>query len=324
MNLFTLITTLRHSIKLRRAASEPIGVLITALISLCFTAKAATFITKNHGKYSDESNWKSQYPGNYIKNGDTVYINSHITLNGDIVVKGILVVNERFSMTGENNLVILDDGMLINKGITLVKAINNKGNLINWNILETSADFINTGKLENHQSIVIGNMLDNTGNISGNMGNLIVNKRLVNTFPGKITGNIDICSNDFSNVGGGAIDSMSVSFCGNRIFSSMFLTARITSENIQLNLKNAAISKYKECQIEKSTDGQNYTTIAWLMTNDIKENNGILTYHDKSSISSNTLYYRMKLIGHDGTESFIPPVEVGSNIQNIRNSISKL
>jgi hypothetical protein len=324
MNFNTQNLENKKAYRFSRLLAEPTGLLIAALISLSFTVEAATFSTKNHGKYSDPANWKNTYPGNLIKETDTVYINSNITLSGDIVIKGLLVVNEKFSLIGDNNLVVLENGTLINKGITIAKAINNKGRIKNNNILETAIDLINTGNLENNQSMIVGNVLDNTGSITGASGNIIANKRLVNTFPGKISGKVDICSNDFSNVGGGSIDSMNVSFCGNRIFSSMFLTASVTSESIQLNLKNAQLHKYKECRIEKSTDGEQFNTIASLFANEIKNNNGTITYQDKSSISASTLYYRMKLISADGTENFIPPVEVGSNIQGTKYSVSKL
>jgi hypothetical protein len=293
-------------------------------MSLSFTTKAGTFSTKDHGKYSDVSNWKSGYPGNLIKENDTVYINSNVTMSSDIVVKGVLIVNERYSLIGENNLVILENGMFQNKGIVIVKSVTNRGRVKNHNILETSLDLINTGSLENNQSMIVGNILDNTGTITGKLGNIIANKRFVNTSPGNISGSVDICSNDFSNMNGGTLDSMSVSFCGNRIFSSMYLTASVKQESIQLKLNNSEKSKYTEYRVEKSDDGENYTTIAHIRAVDVKNNeNALVTYSDKSAINTGTIFYRMKLVDSKGTESFVPPVEIGS-LQGAKYSVSKL
>lgn len=326
MNFSTLSSTPRQKSTIRRIATEPVGLLMATLISLCVVASAATFTTQQSGKYNETSNWTPSYPGNYIKAEDTIIINAHIILSHDLLVKGILVIKERAALTSENNLIILEEGSCINNGILLAKTINNKGKTINQNILETIGDFINTGTVENHHSIVIGNIMENTGTLTGTAGFLIANKRLINTFPGKISGSVDICSNDFSNINGGAIDSINISFCGHRIFNSLFLTASATSESIQLCLKNAPLHRYKECTIEKSTDGENYTTVALLSAHDLKNNhiNNTLTFHDRSPVNTNALFYRMKLIEIDGTESFTPPIEIGNSLRNGRYSISKL
>jgi hypothetical protein len=293
------------------------------LMSLSFTTKAGTFTTQEHGKYSSTTIWKNNYPGNLIRENDTVYINSNIQLSGDIVVKGVLIVNERHSLMGDNNLVVLNNGSFINKGITIVKSVTNRGLVRNNSILETNVDLINTGTLENNQSMIVGNILDNTGIITGSKGNIMANARLVNSAPGKITGTTDICSNDFSNVGGGTVDSVTVSFCGNRIFSSMFLTASVKAEGIQLNLNNCSKANYNEYRIEKSTDGENYTAVAFLRGVDVKNNEGPFIYQDNASVSTSSVFYRMKLIDAKGTERFIPAVEIGS-IQNSKYSVSKL
>jgi len=323
MGVYTQNLEKKRTAKFSRLFSEPVGLLMAALVSLSFTSHAGTFVSKEHGKYTDAAAWQNGYPTNFIKENDTVYINSNMELSGDIVIKGVLVVGERSSLIGSKNLVVLENGAFYNKGITIVNAVTNRGSVKNQSILETNVDFINTGTLENNQSMIVGNILDNTGIISGKAGNIISNIRFVNTAPGRITGSIDICSNDFSNVGGGTLDSTSVSFCGNRIFSSMFLTASIGSESIQLKLNNSHTAGFAEYQIEKSIDGENFQTIAHLRSADVKNNNGLVTYQDNSKINSNTIYYRMKLVDGKGTESFVPAVEIGS-IHASKNSVSKL
>jgi hypothetical protein len=219
--------------------------------------------------------------------------------------------------------VVLGSGYFNNKGITLVKSITNRGAINNSSVLETATDFINTGSFENNQSMIVGNILDNTGAISGKGGQVMVNKRMVNAESGRLSGNIDICSNDFSNVGGASIDSLNVSFCGNKIFNATYLTASVKKDAIQINLNNSTASGVASYEIEKSTDGNNYTKIASIKANEIKDNTLPVNYSDNSPVSGNTVFYRMKLVHSNGNTSLIPAVEVG-NATGGKYSVSTL
>lgn len=312
----------KATFKIKKFFNEPFGLLLAALVSFSFTSKAGTYVSKMNGSFSSPSTWKENYPGNLIKESDTVIINSNVELNGDIIVKGVLQINNTYSLTGNGNLIVLGNGYFNNKGITLVKSITNRGAIKNQNILESSTDVVNTGLFENNESIIVGNIFDNTGEIRGKGGKLMVNKRMVNADAGKITGTVDVCANDFSNFNNAGIDSLNVSFCGNKIFAPTYLTASINKDAIQVNLNNAKTTNVSEYQVEKSMDGQNFTKIATLKPTDIQEAKP-LYFSDNSKIENNTVFYRVKTIYNNGNTGFIPAVEVG-NIQSGKYTVSKL
>jgi hypothetical protein len=293
--------------------SEPFGLLLAAFISLSFSMKAGTFVIHEHGNYNDASNWKHGYAGNYIRQGDTVHINAMVTLNTDIVVQGVLITGTRYTLTGSHNIVVLGNGVFINNGVTVIKAINNRGFIINRKILETEVDMINIGNIENYHSIVAGNIFENTGIISGSMGSVMANARLVNIGPGKIAGTTDVCAGGFSNVNGGIIDSANVSFCGSRIFNTAYLTASIATTGIQLKLHNSRHADNKEYLIEKSADGKEYNTIATVRSNEISAVAPAYTiYTDKAALQTASVYYRVKITTRSGAVHHIAPVSIGS------------
>ncbi|MDX2001932.1 MAG: hypothetical protein SFW35_05855 [Chitinophagales bacterium] len=288
------------------------GLVMAALISIGCTAKAAVFTAENNGMFNEATVWTPSYPGNIINNADTVIIGKHVKLNVDVIVKGTLIVRGQSSLLGEKNLVVLGEGRLINQGITIVQSLTNRGTVQNRSILETSKDLINTGTLMNNQSMVVGNILDNVGTISGNGGTLIANNKLVNSQSGIIEGNIDVCSSNFMNVDGGTLDSTNISFCGNRIFNSVFLTASLKKESVQLNLLNSADKKFKEYRVERSKDGINFEEIASVKGKDITNDSTAFRYTDNEVLNTNNLYYRIKLIEDDGDEKMIPAVQIGN------------
>lgn len=308
---------------IRTYLSEPIGLLMAALVTFSFSSFAGTYTTKSSGNFSNTAIWEAGYPSNLIKEGDTVIIKSNVNLNNDVVVKGVLMISPSASLTGGGNLVVLGSGYFNNKGITLVKSITNRGAVVNSSVLETSADIINTGTFENNQSMIVGNIFDNTGVLTGKSGQTMVNKRMVNSETGRISGTIDVCSNDFSNVGGARIDSLGVSFCGNKIFNATYLTASVKKDAIQINLNNSTATNVAEYEIEKSTDGSNYTKIASIKAAEIANNALPVNFSDNSPVNGNTVFYRMKLVHTNGNTSFVPAVEVG-NVTSGKYSVSNL
>jgi hypothetical protein len=138
-----------------------------------------------------------------------------------------------------------------------------------------------------------------------------------------ISGSIDVCSNDFSNVGGARIDSLGVSFCGNKIFSATYLTASIKKDAIQINLNNSTATNVVEYEIEKSTDGNNYKKIASIKASEITSSNQSVNFSDNSPINGSTVFYRMKLVDSEGKTKFVPAVEVG-NVTGGKYSVSNL
>ncbi len=289
------------------------ALLVAALISLSFSASATTHTISGNGNYNDTKLWSAGYQGNVIFEGDTVMLSGNITMNVDVVVKGAIFIKSQARFTGNKNLVVMDEGLVMNNGMTIVEAITNRGTLYNKSILETHKDFINTGKVFNNQSMVVGNILDNVGSISGNGGQLIANAKFVNSKSGQIQGNIDVCSANFMNVDGGSIDSTFVSFCGARIFSEVYLTASIRKEQVVLSLLNSENKKFQKYEIEKSVDGLNFTTIASVEGNSIEDLSKAFRYSDTDLSASSKVTYRMTLTSEDGSVKMIPAVEIGNN-----------
>lgn len=289
------------------------GLLLAALLSLSFSASATTHTVSGNGNFNDSKLWVDGYPGNVIYEGDTVMLSGNINMNVDVVVKGALMVKSQARFTGSKNLIVMDEGLFMNSGITIVEAISNRGTVYNKSILETHKDLINTGKVVNNQSMVVGNILDNVGLVSGNGGHLIANNRFVNSQGGQIQGNLDVCSANFMNVDGGRIDSTFVSFCGARIFSEVYLTASIRKEQVVLSLLNSENKKFQKYEIEKSENGVDFATIASVDGNSIEDLSKAFRYSDVTLSASNQVYYRIKLTNDDGSVKMVPAVEIGSS-----------
>lgn len=289
-----------------------LALILASLIGFSFSLSATTYSANLHGTYSDPNIWTPAYPGNIIQEADTLIINNDVKLSTDIVIKGTVLVRRTGSFIGDTKLVVLASGKFINFGTCIVDAINNRGLIYNKHILEVANDFINSGELINQESMVVGNITDNIGLITGTGGNLISNKKLVNSQTGVIKGGIDICSNNFMNVDGGTIDSTHLSFCGHRIFSNVYLSADIRKENIMISVKNTESKDYKNYQVERSVDGINYETIAVLGKKDISDLTIPFQYLDEEVVKSTSVFYRVKLTDEENTEIFIPAVEVGN------------
>lgn len=289
-----------------------LALLLAALIGFSFSLHARTFTASLTGNYSDPNIWIPAYPGNIIQEADTLVLNNDVKLTTDIVIKGTVLVRRTGSMMGNQKMVILPSGKFINFGTAVVDAINNRGLIYNRHVLEIAADLINSGEVFNQESMVVGNITDNIGLITGTGGNLISNKKLVNSQTGVIRGSMDICSNKFMNVDGGTIDSTHLSFCGQRIFRSIYLSADVRKENIMLSVKNAESKDYKKYKVERSVDGISYETIAEINRKDITDISLPFQYLDEEVVKGNSVFYRVRVTDEDNSEIFIPPVEVGN------------
>ncbi|HXH17534.1 MAG TPA: hypothetical protein VNJ07_00500 [Chitinophagales bacterium] len=289
-----------------------VALLIAALISFSLSAKAKVFNANLDGKYNDPAIWVPSYPGNIIQETDTVYINNDVKLSSDIVVKGTVLVRRTGSLMGNRNVIVLQQGKLLNFGISIVDGLNNKGLVYNKHILEVALDLINSGEIVNQESIVIGNIADNIGLITGQGGTLIANKKLVNSQTGMLKGSMDVCSNNFMNVDGGTIDSTHLSFCGHRIFNNVYLSADIRRDNIVLRLHNSENKDYRKFQVERSIDGINYEPIATVNKEQLDDISIPFKYVDEEVVKSNSVFYRLRVTNSENTETFIPAIEVGS------------
>lgn len=287
-----------------------IFLLFASFICLGFSnANAASYTASGMGNFNDENIWTPEYPGNMINAGDTVKVTGQVTLNKDVLIEGMVFIESEASLVGSGNLIIMDDAYFINKGLTIVGGVTNKGLVYNKHILETNDDFINTGKILNNESVVVGKIMENLGLLTGNGGTYMASTKMINTGSGQITGNTNVCSSDFMNIEGGVIDSNYISFCGARIFNDMFLTASVKTESIILNLKNSENLHAEKLELERSTNGKDYNVIASLEKQDlIKDANG-LRYVDQSFASGKSLHYRMKITDSNGNVKTLNAVD---------------
>jgi hypothetical protein len=273
------------------------------------TAEAAVYTASGMGNFNDENIWSPEYPGNVIKSSDTVRVSGQVKLNKDVLIEGMMLVDAEASLVGASNLIIMEEAFFINKGLALVGGITNQGVVYNRHVLETNADFINSGKVLNNESVVVGKIMENLGLMTGNGGNYMASNKMINAQGGRITGNTDVCSNDFMNIDGGRIDSNYISFCGARIFNDMFLTASVKSENIILNLKNSENMKAQKLEVERSTDGKEYEVIASLQKQDLLRDATGLKYVDNSLASGKVLKYRIKLTDAQGETKTLEAID---------------
>lgn len=264
------------------------------------TAEAAVYTASGMGNFNDEKIWSPEYPGNVIEASDTVKITGQVKLNKDILIKGMVLINQEASLVGAGNIIVLEDAFLINKGLALVGGVSNQGVVYNRHILETNADFINSGKILNNESIVVGQIMENLGLMTGDGGKFTASNKMINAQSGRITGNTDVCSNDFMNIDGARIDSNFISFCGTRIFNDVFLTTNVKSDNIILNLKNSEKLNAEKLDVERSTDGKEYEIIASLQKQDLLKDATGLKYVDNSLASGKVLQYRIKITNAEG------------------------
>lgn len=213
---------------------------IFLLLSLQFPLHATVFVTSKSGNYNHQEIWKPYYPGNIIKESDTVVITNAIEQNVDVVVKGTIVIKETGSLIGDKNIIIVKSGTLLNLGKSKFGLLTNRGAIYNQQTLEVSLDFVNSGNVINHKNIEVGNMLDNTGLLTGKGGDISANGRFVNSRTGSIKGNLDVCSNNFLNVEGGSVDTENTTFCGNPILSSSTVVSQNSAplhfEKSQMNV----------------------------------------------------------------------------------------
>jgi hypothetical protein len=68
------------------------ALLLAISVIICVNVKAGTYQTISYGGYNEKHLWQNGYPGNIIRETDTVIIAHNITLSSDIIVKGTLIV----------------------------------------------------------------------------------------------------------------------------------------------------------------------------------------------------------------------------------------
>lgn len=211
--------------------------LLLVFIAIRFPLQATVFVTNKAGVYSEAAIWNPFYPGNIVKETDTLVISTTVEQNIDMVVKGTVIIKETGSLIGEKNVIIIKSGTFLNLGNSEFGLLTNRGAIYNQKNLAIKMDFVNSGNVINHNTIVVGNLLDNTGLLTGKEGAISAKGKFVNSRTGSIKGNLDVCSTNFLNVEGGTVDIENTTFCGNPIFNS---DALVSQYIVPAHLKNSA------------------------------------------------------------------------------------
>ena len=80
----------------------------------------------------------------------------------------------------------------------------------------------------------------------------------------------------------------------------IYFTATINDFDIELNWETASEINNSGFEIQKSTDGINFTTISWINGNGTSSSINDYSYTDLKSLNSGVIYYRFKQIDNNG------------------------
>ena len=275
---------------------------------------AETYNTVAEGNYNDETIWEPSFPGTKITEKHMVIINHKVNIYCNLLVEGTIKIGKEGELNGNKGLMFLKTSKVQNFGVINVAHITNRGKLINHNSIEVANEIINTGMIKNNANIVVQDAIENIGTISGNGGSLKVYNTIFNVFGGYIGGSLDICADKFSNTDGASIDSVSLSFCGNRIFTGTFLTASLHKNRIELNLVNLKLNKYKYFEVLRSTDNSSFKPIGKLKSKKLKKLGKFLFIDKKYPNDEQTIYYKVKMVAKKKKKKKEAPVISVSNV----------
>ena len=273
-------------------------------------ANASTYLANGSGNFTDSEVWETEAPGNITTEWDSIIIKGNIKLDIDLVLNGVLIIYPEARIMGSKNIIVLENGYINNAGLTVLGGLTNRGTLNNVGVIETSGDFINTGRISNNASLIIGNIFDNSGYVTGNGGKLMASKSIVNSTTGTIMGLNDVCAKEFMNVEGGRIDSVSISYCGQRIFNSLYISARLKKGGIEINVLNSENIKFKNYQVQRSDDGEEYKDVANVSSAEITDFTVSFRYKDAEAPINGEVYYKVILTEPNGNLKELPAVKV--------------
>lgn len=262
------------------------------------------------GKWSQPHIWEQAVPGKQILKGDTAIIDQFITLNTDIELEGVLIIESQGSLLGNKSIQISSDAILINKGSVVVKEILNNGVITNHLVLECTRDLINKGQIINYETVLVGSQIQNLGAIQGDGGQYFTSDEIVNTSEGVMEGNIDVCAaKNMSNYG--SLDSSAISMCGYHMVHSISLIAVANEDKIDLNLINPEDRQISHVRIERSTNGKQFTLADIIGGESIESGNQLnYLYGDEFLFDETFIYYRVVVVDTEGKISELPTVGV--------------
>lgn len=283
----------------------------TILSYLCFNhANAATFKTTAYGKFSDEKVWEPTYPGNMVKEGDSIIISSQIILNVPITIQGVLVIEKGAGLQGNKDILVTKSGSLSNKGNTVVKRLLNEGKINNELVLETMMEMENTGWVHNSSVTLSGsNLLNRGGVLDGKNGNYFSNNSVIAS-PNSIYGkNIKI------------LQSTSFSNPINEIDESVYCNASMNvfageGNKVFVEITSSRLKELTSVSLEKSLDGKIFYKI-----DEQKAGDNTLVIQDNVA-NEDALWYRFSGYDEQGKKYAFPEALI--KISNKNETLSML
>lgn len=279
------------------------------MVGATHSAEAKTYITVKGGNWTDKEIWQPSYPGILLKEKDSVVIYNKVTVDAYLVVRGNIHMSRGSIVLGGADMVISRKGRLVNEGIYMGTGVVSRGTIVNRGQFEVLHNIQNSGFIANNGSLIAGKNLNNFGTITGNSAKYSAKEKILNGKNGLITGELDICSEQFTNHHHAQLDSAGVSFCGLRIFRRLYLNASHHSNGVALKIFNAAQADFASLEILKSTDGNNFASISKFTKAQLKANQTDFSYIDDNR-DGTTAAYKLQINYQDELIAHLPTVSV--------------
>lgn len=324
---------------------------LPVLIIACFLkqSSATTYSTISDGNWMTDSIWAGGVAPS-LTPVDTIYINNEVNYgNTQLVLYDYLEITASGKLYTDRNKPtnVHPFATLVNYGELNVPNLIVNGTYHNYNYTfaasftngtsgkiynHTGAEFESTGQVNNSGTIYNdglmnspGVFVNNSGTLSGNGGEYIIDANLVSNSDAQIVCSgpegIDICSSTGETpssviTSSGFLDSSCVTICG-VLLSSTTLPITLVSFKAEPNVDGAVDIKWTTAteinndyfEVQRSYDGVNFQTINII---DGAGNSSItLNYHttDLPPVQ-NTVYYRLGQVDFDGTATYSDLVAV--------------
>ncbi len=284
--------------------------------------QAKTYITVKGGNWTDKEIWQPSYPGILLKEKDSVIIYNKVTVDAYLIVRGHLHMSRGCIVLGAADMVIGKKGRVVNDGIYMGTGFVSRGSLINRGQFEVLHSIQNEGLVANNGAIIAGTSLNNFGTMTGTGAKFSAKGSILNGKNGLLTGELDVCSERFTNDHRATLDSAGVSFCGLRIFRRIYLNASNHSEGVALKVFNAAQSDFASVDILKSTEGDKFASIATFRKDQLKADETDFSFIDESNSVTSQVRYKLQINYEDELIAYLPEVSTVNEPQR-RNKRSR-
>ncbi len=224
-------------------------------------ASAKTYTAAQSGKFTDEKIWQPAYPGNSIQKGDTIIISSHVVLNTPLTISGVAAIQKGASLQGNKDVALNESGKIFNLGNTVVRRLQNQGQLDNQMVFETMFEMQNSGIIHNNSTTVAGtSMVNENGVLAGNKGSYFTNSMFISS-PGSIHENgIKVFEAAYTNP---------MAEIDEAIYCNALISAMPTGKNsVRIEIQNAHAYRFTKVVLERSDDGNVFRPFAEINFND--------------------------------------------------------